>query len=393
MRIAYVCTDAGVPPFGHKGSSVHVQAVVGQLLERGHEVHLITPRAATAPVFLEGLHVHPLAGPEGPDTAAREVSARGVDRQTWAVLDDLHAEGRLDLVYERYALWGLTAMAWARSRHVVGVLEVNSPLPVEQAQHRHLVDRIRADAVARSATADANVVVCVSEPVAEWVRSLGRVEPGAVHVVPNGVDTRRFSPVVVPRRATTFTVGFVGTLKPWHGVDSLVEGVALLHEGDPSYRLLVVGDGPERHRLEELAARRGLSGAVEFTGATAPHDVPYHLARMDVGVAPYPPSQDFYFSPLKIYEYLAAGLAVVASDVGTIPDLLLADTTPIGVVYPAGSVTALASTLAGLRHDPGRRADLGRRGRFAVVTSHDWTQVVDRILHLSEVRHGATHTS
>lgn len=393
MRVAYVCTDAGVPPFGRKGASVHVQAIVTQLLDRGDEVHLVTSRPGPVPAALSGLHVHPLPAPSGPDPASREVAARVVDAQTAVVLDRLRAAGPIDLVYERYALWGRTAMAWARSQGVAGVLEVNAPLPLEQARHRHLVDRAGADAVARSVTADAEVVACVSEPVAAWVRGLGSADPAAVHVVPNGVDTRRFSQVGIRPRPSTFTVGFVGTLKPWHGVADLVQAIALLRQLEPSYRLLVVGEGPERPRLEELTVRLGLTEAVELTGSAAPHEVPTHLARMDVAVAPYPSTRDFYFSPLKIYEYLAAGLPVVASDVGTVPDLLHGTDPPIGLLYPAGSVVDLAARLAGLRHDPAARADLGRRGRCAMVDRHDWAHVLDRTLGLSEVLRATTQAS
>ena len=393
MRIVYVSTDAGIPPFGRKGASVHVQAIITQLLGRGHEVHLITSRPGPVPAHMSGLHVHPLPQPFGRNTTEREVAARAVDRWVAVVLDRLDCAGPIDLVYERYALWGRTAMAWARTHHVASVLEVNSPLPQEQTRHRLLVDRAGAFAVAGAVTADAGVVVCVSEPVADWVRGLGGADPASVHVVPNGVDTRRFTPVEVRRRPSAFTFGFVGTLKPWHGVEDLVLAMRLVRRHDPACRLLVVGDGPERQRLVELAARHGLSGAVEFTGAADPADVPHHLARMDVAVAPYPPTEDFYFSPLKIYEYLAAGLAVVTSDVGTLPDLMGGPGRPIGVLYRAGSVVDLARKLLELRHDPVLRADLGRRGRRAMVDGHDWTHVLDRTLDLSEVHRGATQAS
>ena len=393
MRIVYVSTDPGVPPFGRKGASVHLQAIISQLLDRGHEVHLVTSRPGPVPGHLSGLHVHSLPAPHGSDTSARELAARAADRWTAVILDRLEVAGPVDLVYERYALWGRTAMAWARTHGVAAVLEVNSPLPDEQARHRALVDRDGATMVARSATADAGVVVCVSQSVADWVRSLGGADPTSVHVIPNGVDTRRFTPMEVRPGSPAFTIGFVGTLKPWHGVEDLVLATRLVRRHDPACRLLVVGDGPERQRLVELAARHGLSGAVEFTGAADPNDVPHHLARMDVAVAPYPPTEDFYFSPLKIYEYLAAGLAVVTSDVGTLPDLMGGPGQPIGVLYRAGSVVDLARTLLDLRHDPILRADLGRRGRRAMVDGHDWTHVLDRTLNLSEVHRGATQAS
>lgn len=393
MRVVYVCTDAGVPPFGHKGASVHVQAILTQLLDRGDEVHLVTTHPWPVPTHLRGLRVHALVDSPSPDAAAREVTARAVDRQVAAILDRLQAESRVDLVYERYALWGRTAMSWARTHGLASVLEVNSPLPAEQARHRLLVDRAAADAVARSATADAGVVVCVSDPVAQWVRGLGGADPAAVHVVPNGVDTRRFTPVEVRTRPSTFTVGFVGTLKPWHGTSDLVEAFELLHRRDPSYRLLVVGEGPERALLEELVERLGLNSAVEFTGAAAPADVPAQLARMDVAVAPYPPTDDFYFSPLKIYEYLAAGLPVVASDVGGVAELLTGTLPPIGVLYPAGSIAELAAAVLRLRDDSVARADLGRRGRRAMIDNHEWTHVLDQILDHSEVLRGTPQAS
>lgn len=386
MRVAYVCTDEGVPAFGRKGASVHVQSILTQLVDRGDQVHLLTPRPGpTAPAHLAGVVVHRLPSTHGEPADGREADSRRADEQVAVTLDRLHAQAPVDLVYERYALWGRTATAWARTRGVRSVLEVNSPLPVEQARHRVLLDRDAADAVARAACGAAGLVVCVSEPVADWVRGLGSAEPEAVHTVPNGVDTRRFSPVAVRPCRTSFTLGFVGTLKPWHGVQDLVQALALLRRDDPSYRLLLVGDGPERGRLETLVAELGLDDAVELTGAVDPDAIPGHLSRVDVAVAPYPPLDDFYFSPLKVYEYLAAGLPVVASDAGDLPGLLVDRFGErLGVVYPAGSTARLAAAVSGLRHDPATRARLSRRARRAMVERHDWKHVLDRIVGISE---------
>ena len=394
MRVVYVCTDDGVPTFGRKGSSVHVQAILTQLVDRGDEVHLLTPRpGSAAPAHLSGITVHQLAASRAGEAGQREAAARSADRQVATTLDRLHAEAPVDLVYERYALWGRTATSWARDHGVACVLEVNSPLPDEQARHRVLVDRDAADDVARAATAQADVVACVSEPVARWVRGLGSARSGAVHVVPNGVDTRRFTPAVVRPRPDVFTLGFVGTLKPWHGVGDLVRATALLRRQDPSYRLLVVGDGPERERLERLADELGLGDSVEFTGAADPADIPGHLARIDVAVAPYPALHDVYFSPLKVYEYLAAGRPVVASDVGSLRELLVGGPDPLGVLYPAGSAAGLAAAVSRLRHEPSVRAVLGERARRAMVEQHDWKHVLERILDVTGVADVATQAS
>ena len=203
MRVVYVCTDAGIPPFGRKGASVHVQAILDRLLAQGHEVHLVTPRPGPVPPHLAGLHVHPLPAPEGDDPRSREAAARATDRRVAVLLDRIRASRRVDMVYERYALWGRTAMAWARAHAIASVLEVNAPLPLEQARHRRLTDRAAADAVARSVTADAEVVVCVSAGVERWVHGLGGARGASVHVVPNGVDTHRFRATPPPARPVT----------------------------------------------------------------------------------------------------------------------------------------------------------------------------------------------
>ena len=289
MRVAFVSTDPGVPVLGTKGASVHVQAVVRALLARGAHVDLVAARTGgDPPADLAGaaaagrLVLHALPRLRGDDPAARERYARRTDA---AVADVLGGLEGVSLVYERYALWGRTATRWARDRGTPSVLEVNAPLPEEQAVHRSLHDRGAADDVARSALAAATTVVAVSEPVAAWARSLsGR----PVHVVPNGVDVDLVTPGP-GSGGDPLVVGFVGTLKPWHGVRHLVDALALLERDEPgAYRLLLVGDGPEAPALREQAHRLGVADLVEHTGSLTHAEVPAQLHRLDVGVAPYP---------------------------------------------------------------------------------------------------------
>ena len=377
MRVAYVCADPGLPVFGRKGGSVHAQEVLRALRRRGLDVELFATRVGgEAPAGLENLPVHSLAVIEG-SPAAREIAGQGANGVTEERLD---AAGRFDLVYERYSLWGRAGMAWSRRRGVPGVLEVNAPLIDEQATHRGLVDRDAAEACARAAFTNATAVIAVSEAVAGWVRARAGATP--VHVVANGVDPRRITPRSRPRSSDTFTLGFVGTLKPWHGLDTLLAAVAILVAADPSYRLRIVGDGPGAADLAAGVAERGLGPVTTLAGAVDPVDVPAELHRMDVAVAPYPDLADFYFSPLKLYEYLAAGLAVVASRVGQVIEVL--DDGRIGELCPPGDPVALAAAVARLRADPARRAALGRAGRHEVVLRHTWDHRVGDILALAE---------
>ena len=377
-RVAYVCTDPGVPVFGSKGASAHVQAVVRVLVVRGAEVHLVAARTGgPVPEGLESVIVHQLPRAPKGDPVERERAAQAADAHVADVLDAL---GQLDLVYERYALWGRTATGWARRTRTPSVLEVNAPLVEEQATHRTLVDRRAAEDVASAALSAADAVVCVSDEVARWARARS-ARPARVHVVPNGVDVDRVRPSGRPPTGPDepLTIGFVGTLKPWHGVDRLLEALAVLAQREPGgYRLLLVGDGPQAETLHARATELGVQQLVERTGAVEPAAVPALLHRVDVAVAPYPPMKGFYFSPLKVYEYLAAGLPVVASRVGQVPAVL--EEGRLGVLVDPGDVDALAAAVAALRAEPARRVALGRAARDAAVRRHAWTSVVDRIL-------------
>src|SRR5262249_51468898 len=155
-------------------------------------------------------------------------------------------------VYERHALWSASPMEYARDRGIPGLLEVNAPLVQEQARYRTLHNAPLAMDMVRRAFRAASAVLAVSEEVASYVR---RAEPASAHIqtVPNGVDPRRFHPGVAPTLPySAFTVGFVGSLKPWHGVDALLRAFARAAPLLPRSRLLIVGDGPQRPTLEAL---------------------------------------------------------------------------------------------------------------------------------------------
>ena len=369
MRIAYVTVDPGIPVFGTKGASVHIQEVVRELIRRGHDVTVHTTRAGRdIPDDLAGLKVIETRI-EADDPGARERAQQEVSSRIAA---RIIADGA-DLVYERYSLFSTALAEVTDATGAVGVLEVNAPLIEEQRTHRVLVDEEAAgNALARQVAA-ATATVAVSDPVRDWVRE--RTGSDRVHTVPNGVSITRIVPR--PEEIGDPVVTFVGTLKPWHGVADLLAAAALAKR---PWKLRIIGDGPERAALEEQAA--GLGIEVDFRGAVAPADMPGQLAGSAIGVAPYPDlggEQQQYFSPLKVYEYLAAGLPVVASAVGQLPQIL----GELGTLVPPSDPAALAAAIDDLAADPVLRGERGWRGRVQAEEKHSWAGAVDHILDLA----------
>lgn len=267
-------------------------------------------------------------------------------------------------------------MEWADAAGVPGVLEVNAPLIDEQATHRGLEDRSGAEQVACRAFRAASTLVAVSREVAAWVNRNPCTRRPAV-VEPNGVEPDRFQ-VQRPAPGAPFTIGFVGTLKPWHGLDVLADAYALVRRVEPTTRLLIVGDGPERSGLQRRLAGHDVLDGAHFTGAIAPDAVGPWLNRMHVAVAPYPASGPFYFSPLKIVEYQAAGVPVVASAIGQIPQLVRHRET--GWLVPAGDSRAIAEACLAIRADSSQAATMANVARARTLAERSWDAVAARIL-------------
>jgi glycosyltransferase involved in cell wall biosynthesis len=380
-RIAYVSADPGVPIFGNKGCSIHAQEVLAALRRRGAQVELFTTSGeGQPPAELEGVNVHRLPRPSKGDAAARE---QGGLAGNISLRMELEGAQPFDFVYERYSLWSHAALEYARDAGVPGLLEVNAPLIEEQARYRVLLDRAGAERSAERAFRAASSLLAVSEEVARWLERFPTVDR-KVHVVSNGIRPERFPADLepsLPAPPGVFTVGFVGSLKAWHGLSVLVEAFALLHARRPATRLLIVGDGPEGNFLRADLARRGLDAAAVLTGAVPPNQVPPLVVSMDAAVAPYPRLEQFYFSPLKVYEYMAAGVAVVASRIGQLEKLIRPKVD--GLLVAPGNAAELALALDWLANNPEMRARLGHTARRKVLTDHTWDGVAEKILGLA----------
>lgn len=371
MRIVYCAIDQEVP--GTLGGSVHTRSVAEGLAERGHRVHVLT-RMAPGGFPAGPVHWTDLGAPLG-RPQLRWLRAPAVSR--------IVSTTAPDVVMERYHNFGGEGVIAAARRRIPAVLEVNAPMIELPDSRKTRIDRALG-----------------IEPMRRWrewqaahadlfVTPAARILPPGVPSsrvleIEWGADTKRFGRDVEAAppydRPPGIVVIFAGAFRAWHGAMQIVEAMKLLQQrGVDDVSAVLVGNGPE-HRAVREAARE--VPRVLFTGALPHHSMPAALAAADIGVAPFdierhaPLAMAFYWSPLKIFEYMASGLPVVAPAIDRIQQLV--GHAREGWLYDPAQPSGLADALTMLR-DPDLRARLGVAARARAVREYSWQAHCERL--------------
>ena len=315
MRITCLLPAPGIPVQGPSGGSAHVRGLV-RALRASHEVEVVaalrTDRRGSFGEELTGVHEVGVPGWPSwlePWRDLREV--RVARRIAWKVIKDARRAPAPDLLIERHSLWSDAGWRIHDMLGVPWVLEVNAP-PVRE---RERFERLRQPALAarweRQVLQAAPVIVTVSTWLRDWlVRELGCRR---VVLLPNGVDPRQGHRATGRARLGVAegqpVIGFVGSMKPWHGVGRLARVAQAA-----GARLALLGE--RRDPSTFLADDEHLPPDVIWPGHLGPQDLADAVAALDVGLAPYPADAPPWFCPLKVLDYRAQGTPVVGTDVG-----------------------------------------------------------------------------
>ena len=210
------------------------------------------------------------------------------------------------------------------------------------------------------------------------------VPPGKITVAANGVDTDLHRPLPLARRPDRFVLGFAGTLLAYEGLDLLLEAAARLAPRHPQLRVLLVGGGPARPRLEEQVRRLQLERVVSFGGRVPHEEIPRWYGSVDLFVLPRRASRlTDLVTPLKPLEIMAYGKPLLASDCGGHRELI--EDGVNGLLFPAGvDAGALAARIEGLLGDTSALVRLGRQARDWVCRNRRWDQQCRPVLALYE---------
>ena len=379
----YLRTDLS---FGLKagGSVGHIAGVINHLHAFGGAPIMLTTDAV--PTVDPAIEVHFVPPAEAyweyPELPSFMMNAQFHKAASTAVA----ASRPVSFIYQRYSLNSYAGARLAVEHHVPFVMEYNgseiwmsrnwgSPL-----EHEALSERIE---LANLQIAD--LVVVVSQAMADELIARG-IPAARILVNPNGVELDRYSPEIdgtAMRAQLGFgdatVIGFIGTMGPWHGAEVLAAAFARLVAAHPGYRrsvrLLMIGDGVKMDEVTAALDAGGVRDLAVLTGIVPQADGPRYLAACDILVSPHVPNPDgtpFFGSPTKLFEYMAMGKGIVASDLDQVGEIL--EHGRAAQMTVPGSVDSLVDGLHALIVDPARRAARGAEARRLAVSRHSWRE-------------------
>jgi glycosyltransferase involved in cell wall biosynthesis len=359
---------------------IHIAEIQRAFRQRGHEVVevALVEAGSEARADEQGGSVRGIAGLAARAAGslplpAKEALELGYNAVAYRRLVAAIRRHSPDFLYERYAANTFAGLTAARRCRIPFVLEVNSPLAREKAEHDGLFFRRATAGIERRLCAQADVTIAVTGVLAGLLEADG-VPGGKVVVMPNGVR-RGFGDAATPAAGAAFRrglglppnaviAGFIGWFRAWHGLERLIEAAASPEWRDAGIHLVLAGDGPAMPALREMRTAHGLEDRVVLCGPVPRGDVEAALAAFDVAVQPAVTS---YACPMKILEYMAAGRAIAAPGSANVRELLTDGETALlcpGDANPG--MEELHAAVLTLARDPELRRRLGAAARRQV---------------------------
>lgn len=385
MKIIYICNDLGIPILGTAGSSIHIQEFINALNKFDiSPVVLFQNRGSkdnNVPFIAEIEEIKKVLLIR--NSISRKLGLDNIFKnyELSQALNKISCGKEIDIIHERYSIFSYKGADFAEQKGIPFILEINAPLIYEQMHYRVLKWAKLAERCEKKVVREASRIITVSSELKEYFSNY--TNPDVIRVVPNGVNPDLFSPEIEPiwGNREKFTVGFLGSLKEWHGVENIVKAAKILKEMRKEILFLLVGDGPLKGRIESQIKSSGLESMFYFTGKVAHEDVPKYIKEMDIALAPYPRLSFFYYSPIKIFEYMSMAKPVIASSIGQI-NFIIRDGINGYLVEP-GDHEGLAKKIKQLSQlGPQRLSEIGTNARETVLRNYTWKINAKKIISI-----------
>ena len=291
------------------------------------------------------------------------------ERRHLSTMINFAQAGRLTLLVEADGARHVHAAFAHGPASVAHFVHLLSDMPYSFSAHAKDIYVSSADLLARKIR-DASFVLTCSRSAHDAMTEIAGGDAAKILLAPHGVNTERFAPAPTPRDDEGLRILAVGRLVPKKGYPVLLEALGQLVAQGRAVTCTIVGAGPEREDLESLASRLGISHHVHFLGALAATAVAasYHEADVFVQASVVMANGDRDGIPNSLLEAMASGVAVAASDVAGIPEVV---TPECGLLVAPGDPAALAEALGRLQDEPELRARLSAAGRRRMIDSFD----------------------
>jgi starch synthase len=380
VRILYVA--AGIAAPAAHGGATHVLEVASGLAARGHEVHVVNMNGADQrrDETVGAAHFHRLS------------FAKSAGLLYYPTVSRLARQLQPDIIMERYYNLAGAGILAAQRQHIPSILEINAPIVDPPASRKSKLDRIFGHPLRRWAARQCRLATRIVTPLASTVPSPLLPQRGKICQLPWGANVAQFDRQrVLTEQSAELTAlrnklglregqpvaVFSGSFRHWHGVDQFATAAPQLAASLPDAAFLLLGSGPLLDEVRQIGA--GLGARFITPGAVAYDEVPLYLALASLGVAPFNPAAHealslfgFYWSPLKIFEYMAMSLPTVTIDIQPLNEIVRPGVE--GLLYPAGNIAALRDALASLLSDPAGSAAMGQSARQRVVADYSWQE-------------------
>jgi len=372
---------------GDGAEGIHIEEMVNAFRKLGHEVKIVSPigdqtnvNTPKVAAFIRIKHLIPKFFYEIPEVA--------YNLYGYHLLQKAITFFKPDFIYDRYITFNASSILAGKRYKIPVILEVNSPLAMERIQQKDekLYLKRLASNFERWICANSDKTVVVSTPLKDYLVSVG-VPGSKVVVMPNGVNLRKFKPMEKNRKLmrqlniheNNIVIGFVGILRPWHGIDLLLKTFYNVTKKIDNIYLLIVGEGPIKDEIEEQIRGYGLTKKVAVTGRVPHGKVPDYISLFDIAVSP---KATFYASPMKILEYMAQEKAVIAPRMRNIEDIILDEKD--GILFEPDNATSLQNAILKFLHDPQLRSSLEKAARSKIEGYYKWEDNAQKVIDLIE---------
>jgi starch synthase len=381
MKVLYVALKESLP--GSHGGAVHVLEVARHLARRGHHITVVVKQWAGQPAhqILDDFEIIRLRVPSQYLLFTKEPTLRSL----------IH-EIAPDVVMERYYNFAGAGIAAAQALRIPALLEVNAPLVDPPGTPKARLDAFMLGWMKRRALAQANAAARIVTPLAATIPA--PIPRSKIIEIAWGANVELFDRAALDQsqveqlRAqlnpqSRRVVVFLGSFRPWHGVREFVNAAGKIAQTRNDILFLMFGSGELLGETRAFVTRNGLDKQIVLIGAVPYEQVPSYLALADVGVAPFntslhPPLRvGFYWSPLKVHEYMAMALPVVTIDVNPLNQLVRARQE--GLLYREGDSVKLRENIECLVDDAALARRLGQAGRRRVVEQFSWQKHAEQL--------------